>query len=324
MSDQTLARDVIHAVAPLSDATPVLNDVRVTPESENTEEMFLDSILENLPYMVFVKDAVDLRFVRFNRAGEDLLGYSREEMIGLNDYDLFPREEADAFTKKDREVLANGGVAEISEEPVHTQHLGTRTLRTKKIPILGKDGTPKYLLGISEDVTQQRRKEHEVADLNGDLERRTRELENAVTELESVSYSVSHDLRSPLRALDGFGHFLLENHAEVLDEAARDALDRIRGATQTMGGVIDGVLSLTRLARTKVHNAEVDLTATAERVMAELCDNDGERNVRFAIRKKLKQRGDPRLLRELLEHLLQNAWKFTGGRGADRVRPSGR
>lgn len=280
MNKHLLARETVH-VAPAEDCTRVLGEMLSDESRNETEEGFLDSILENLPYMVFVKDAQSLRFVRFNRAGEELLGYCRNEMIGLNDYDLFPREEADAFTSKDREVLANGGLAEISEEPIKTRHRGVRILRTKKIPILAQDGSPRYLLGISEDITEQRKKDREVRGLSEDLKRRTGELENAITELESLSYSVAHDLRSPLRALDGFGHFLLEAHSEQLAPSARDALDRIRKATQTMGGMIDGVLCLTRLARAKVRNQQVNLSEAANEVVAELQQDDPGRTARI-------------------------------------------
>jgi PAS domain S-box-containing protein len=121
---------------------------------------FITSILENIPDMIFVKDAKDLRFVRFNQAGERLLGYSREEMIGKNDYDFFPKQEADFFTQKDREVLQGGRVVDIPEEPIHTRS-GTRILHTRKIPIYSDEGDAIYLLGISEDITVQRQIETE-------------------------------------------------------------------------------------------------------------------------------------------------------------------
>ncbi|HEY6321787.1 MAG TPA: diguanylate cyclase [Thermoanaerobaculia bacterium] len=120
---------------------------------------FLDSIVENIPHMIFVKDSRELRFVRLNRAGEELLGRDRSELIGKNDHDIFPREQAEFFTSKDREVLASGQVMDIAEEAIHTVVQGTRILHTKKIPLLNPQGLPEYLLGISEDITAW--KEHE-------------------------------------------------------------------------------------------------------------------------------------------------------------------
>jgi PAS domain S-box-containing protein len=128
---------------------------RVEREARRAEG-FVQSILENIPNMIFVKDAKDLRFVRFNRAGEDLLGYSRDELLGKNDYDFFPKTEADFFTSKDREVLRGGGLVDIPEEPIKTKARGRRILHTKKLPIADEQGHPLYLLGISEDITEQK------------------------------------------------------------------------------------------------------------------------------------------------------------------------
>lgn len=123
----------------------------------------LDSIVENVPAMIFVKDARDLRFERFNRAGEELLGIAREAVIGKNDYDLFPKEQADFFRLRDRETLSQRRLVVVPEEPIRTA-AGVRWLYTMKIPILDGVGTPLYLLGISVDITDCRRAERESED----------------------------------------------------------------------------------------------------------------------------------------------------------------
>ena len=121
---------------------------------------FLDSIVENIPNMVFVKDAESLRFVRINKAGEELLGFARAELIGKNDFDFFPSDEASFFTAKDRAVLESGQLLDIPREDLQTRDKGVRQLHTRKIPIFdGETGRPKYLLGISEDITERIRAE---------------------------------------------------------------------------------------------------------------------------------------------------------------------
>jgi PAS domain S-box-containing protein len=123
-------------------------------------EEFLTGIIENIPIMLFVKDATDLRFVRFNKAGEELLGYSRDEMIGKNDHDLFPKEQADFFTEKDRQVIEGKTPMDIPEEMIRTRTHGERILHTRKIPIISSNGEPRFLLGISEDITDWKHQEH--------------------------------------------------------------------------------------------------------------------------------------------------------------------
>jgi PAS domain S-box-containing protein len=122
-------------------------------------EIFLNSVIENIPNMIFVKEAKDLRFVRFNKAGEELLGFTRQLMYGKNDYDFFPPDEAEHFVNKDKETLKNRFVLDIPEEKIQTKDQGERILHTKKIPILDEKGNPKYLLGISEDITERKQSE---------------------------------------------------------------------------------------------------------------------------------------------------------------------
>jgi PAS domain S-box-containing protein len=127
---------------------------------EKSEE-FLNNIVENIPDMIFVKDARDLRFVRFNRAGETLLGYSRGEMLGKNEYDLFPKKEADLLAARDHEILGAKELVDIPDESIRNRSGEERILHTKKIPILDESGEPRYLLGISEDITERKRAEQE-------------------------------------------------------------------------------------------------------------------------------------------------------------------
>jgi PAS domain S-box-containing protein len=122
---------------------------------------FLDAIIENIPLMLFVKDSQSLRFVRLNRAAEDLLGWPTQTLMGKNAYDYWPNEQAEFFVEKDRETLRSRSIVDIPEEPIQTRYRGVRILHTKKVPILDTTGNPIYLLGISEDITERRRIEKE-------------------------------------------------------------------------------------------------------------------------------------------------------------------
>jgi len=122
---------------------------------------FLDSIIENLPITIFVKEATSLKFVLFNKAGQELIGRSQAELLGKNDYDFFPKEEADFFTHADREVLAKGQLLDIPDETMQTPH-GRRRLHTRKIPMSDEAGRPLYLLGISEDITERKQAEEQM------------------------------------------------------------------------------------------------------------------------------------------------------------------
>jgi PAS domain S-box-containing protein len=125
-------------------------------------QRFLDSVIENLPVTLFVKNAADLRYVRWNRAGEELLGYNRDERVGKSDFDLYSAESAEVLAKDDRQVLQGAGLVDIPEEPVVTRGRGTRVLHTRKIPILDESGQPQFLLGISEDITERKAAEQAV------------------------------------------------------------------------------------------------------------------------------------------------------------------
>jgi light-regulated signal transduction histidine kinase (bacteriophytochrome) len=138
-------------------------------------------------------------------------------------------------------------------------------------------------------------------------------------ELEAFSYSVSHDLRAPLRSIDGFSHALIEEHAGQLDETAMDYLRRIRAATQRMGELIDDLLDLSRVTRRDMRHDDVDLSALATAVMADLTRARPERSAEVHIAEGLRGRGDRALLRLMLENLLGNAWKFTARETPARI-----
>jgi light-regulated signal transduction histidine kinase (bacteriophytochrome) len=167
------------------------------------------------------------------------------------------------------------------------------------------------LAELRAEVVERQQAEHRAQELNQGLRQAIIELKAVNKELEAFSYSVSHDLRAPLRGIDGFSQALLEDCLEQLDATGQDYLRRIRSATQRMGQLIDDLLTLSRVTRSDMHIESVPLSELASRICTDLQQVDPERQVEFEIQPDLVTQGDPRLLHVLLDNLLNNAWKFT-------------
>jgi PAS domain S-box-containing protein len=297
-------------------------EMRARGSAENDlleSNRFLDSLIENLPVMVFIKDARTLRYVRQNRATLDLLGLSRADVIGKNDHDFLPAEQADFGLAKDREVLDAGRLLDIPEQPVDTRLLGTRILHTMKMPILDERGEPKFLLGIAVDITASKLAEQAIRELNAELRDKAAQLEVTNKELESFSYSVSHDLRAPLRAIDGFAQMMQEDYQERLDAEGKRYLTVIRQNSSRMGALIDDLLEFSRLGRQPVAHGEVNVDALVREVVQEVLNSEprGERGAAAAapqieVGPLPPARGDRGLLRQVWTNLIVNAVKYSG------------
>ena len=168
--------------------------------------------------------------------------------------------------------------------------------------------------------------EQRVAERTGELEQRNEalrrnaaELAASNSELDAFAYSVSHDLRAPLRSIDGFSQVLLEDFAGQLGDAGRDSLQRVRAASQRMATLIDDLLKLARVTRADFRVERVDLSSMAQEIVAEIQRTASDRRVEFAITPGLEAKGDSRLLRVVLDNLLRNGWKYTGKQPAARV-----
>jgi PAS domain S-box-containing protein len=158
---------------------------------------FMNSVIENLPMAVFIKEAKELRFVLWNKAGEDLTGIPNSEMIGRNDYEIFSREHADLFTRRDRDVLESRSKVEFPDELLQSRHRGARITRVIKVPILNSAGQPAYLLGIAEDVTERKKAEKDLADMN----RRLLEFSRQAGQTE-VATAVLHNVGNVLNSVN--------------------------------------------------------------------------------------------------------------------------
>jgi PAS domain S-box-containing protein len=405
----------------------IFKDIRERIKHEQQIEQtnnFLNAILENIPNMVFVKDAKDFRFVRFNKAGEELLGYSKADLIGKNDYDFFPKEQADFFTAKDQEVLDQGKLLDIKEEPVNTLHKGERWLHTKKLPVIGEDGKPIFLMGISEDITEQKQIEKSLREseerfrllienvqdyaifmidpdgnilswnlgaervkgykaeevigknismfytpeaiANGELKRNLSEAKqkgsyesegwkirkngerfwadviftvlhndageltgfSKITrditerkkheeafmqlnkELEAFTYSVSHDLRAPLRAVSGYSNMLQEDFEKDLGNEGKRLIDVIKYNAEKMGRLIDDLLAFSRLGRKEIIKTRENMQDLVDGVLIEL-NKTMPHNAEIKIGKMLKAKVDYGLMHQVMLNLVSNAVKYS-------------
>lgn len=184
-------------------------------------------------------------------------------------------------------------------------------------------GGEHLVMAIIRDVSARRAAERTIAELSETLATRVQHLELLNEELDSFSYSVSHDLRAPLRAIDGFSAALQEDYGSRLPDDARHDLDRIRAGAQRMAALIDDLLALSRISRSDLRIEPVDVSELAESVLAGLREADPDRQVSAEIEPGLQLHADRRLLRVVLENLLGNAWKFTGTRSYAHIRVSG-
>jgi PAS domain S-box-containing protein len=271
------------------------------------------------PMPMWLYENGSLAFIEVNDAAVAHYGFSRAEFQGMTIRDIRPRgrqAELDAALSR----LGNDGFSRgIFQHRTKAGQLIDVEVVTHQIG----DESPARRLVMANDVSERVRAEENLARLHAELETRVRErtaeLEAANRELESFCYSVSHDLRAPLRAIDGFALALSEDCAATLDSQGLSHLERVRGAAARMGQLIDDLLELSRFARTGIHRQPVDLSAMARSVAENLQAGERLRQVEVRIAPGMVAEGDPVLLRVVLENLLGNAWKFTGGRSPARI-----
>jgi PAS domain S-box-containing protein len=279
-------------------------------EREIAEALELNrAMLESSPVGISTFDSSG-RLVFINDAGASITGGTRE--LALRQYHNFNQYDAwrqVGLQDAARQVLATG-IADSGRAYVKTVFGKEIWLDYRFIRLIA--GSEPHLLMMYEDVTDRKRAEERIKKLNRDLSRRAEGLVKVNKELESFSYSISHDLRAPLRAVNGFSQIISNKYQEKLDDEGRECLRIIRSECNRMGELIDGILNLSRLSRKELNREDLDLSAIAESIAADLRMTEPERQVDFAIVPGIRGYGDRVLLQSVLQNLLDNAWKFTG------------
>jgi len=251
---------------------------------------------------------------QFTGRGADYIAYTREDYRS-DQVDNIKRVFEHGLTEE--QLLRGVDVPLAPKELCIVRPDGTEVYTLgDAVAVVDNAGKPLRLVGITMEITGRKLAEAQLQELNVELEQRvnarTVQLQDAVNELEAFSYSISHDLRAPLRAIDGFARILGEDHLSQLDAAGQDYLNRVRRGAQRMGILIDDLLNLSRVGRAALAVTSVDLSAIANEVVSQLQSNSPDRQVTVDIAPGIVARGDASLLHVVLTNLLDNAWKYTG------------
>lgn len=273
---------------------------------ERTRKLHLQAQIIDQIHDSVVSTNLDGLVTSWNKGAENLFGYTENEAVGKHISFVYPQEQ--------HEHLQNQVIAPLKEKGAHETEVIMRRKDGRDFQAIlslsmlhNEAGVPTGMIGYSLDISAM--KSAEAA-----LVKQTRILEAANQELETFSYSVSHDLRAPLRSIDGFSLLLLEDYADKLDDAGKDYLGRVRKASQKMAKLIDDMLNLSRVGRHEIRRETLDISAIAESAVRKLMEQDTNRSIRLSVTPGLKAEGDSRLIETALDNLIGNAWKYTANR----------
>jgi PAS domain S-box-containing protein len=288
--------------------------------NENKFRLFIENTMDCI-WMMDLK----LTFRYINPAVFNMLGYTVDEWIGSHLSDHFPSEEMQAMkrlieTELTKKTNRNGVILETS---IFKKDGDLIPVEISSKIFFNSAGQPVGFQGTTRDITRRKCVEKGIKRLNENLEHQlieqTAQLKAANKELEAFAYSVSHDLRAPLRSIDGFSKALLEDYKDILDETGRDYLRRVRENGKRMGELIEDMLKLSQTLRCEMIKESVDLSAMAHSIIEELIIQEKHREVTVKIQANIVALGDSHLLRVVLVNLLGNAWKFTAKKDTARI-----
>lgn len=300
--------------------TSVIRDISARKEAENSRRVVQEryrELVNNLPLGVFRSSGgLDEKFKEVNPALVEILEEDEVDDLLTKSFKDF------CFSDDQFDVLVS---ALDNDGRVSGQELMLVSGRgrifyaaiTAVVKMDSEQGA--YIDGIVEDISVRKEDDRKIRELNESLSMRTQNLESINSELESFSYSVSHDLRAPLRAIDGFSRILLRDYSESLDEKGQDLLERVRNAAQNMSVLIDDLLKLSRMSRVELKCATVDLAELSASTIEALREAEPKRNVDFSIHGRMSAKGDASLLKVVMDNLIGNAWKFTRLREEARI-----
>ncbi|QBQ55841.1 sensor histidine kinase [Nitrosococcus wardiae] len=301
------ANTVQMVVATGRDITPLIEAEKQAQENQQRFRNLCEAAPDGI-VLVNPEGAISL----VNTQTEKIFGYPREALLGQPLEKLIP-ERYRRLQKHYRTTYRQSPSTRemgIGRELYGLRADGTEfPVEVALSPFVSQGGT--QTIAIIRDITVRKRAEEKIRGLNRSLQHKLQELARANQELEAFSYSVSHDLRAPLRAMRGFSRVLWEDYGEVLDEDGKHYLSRIQGASQRMGLLLDGLLQLSRINRHELDRSKLNLSVLAAEIVNELRQEQPEREVNIDIQPNMIAAADSGLLRICLENLLSNAWKYT-------------